>query len=163
MAAEAVSRMGRVGPKQESGGNPDRDRGTTGGRDSIGEVQAEARIGGRKIDVEIVSSARNDGDDSGISYDNSPREAKGCLESLITLVLVLLAIGFPMYLVVMGFAGGKVPILGIEFEGSLGEGFLALAASPVIFFLILFLSVFIPGRARRIRMKRESRSDSRYR
>lgn len=155
--------MGFIGSKKEGGDNPERARGFAGKRNDGSDREAEARIGGRTVEVEILSKDGRREADSSTTYDDSPRAERGCLESLLTFLLVLTAFGFPIYLVVMAFAGGRVPVLGIEFEGSLGEGFLALAASPVIFFLILLLSVFIPGRARRIRMKRESRSDSRYR
>lgn len=155
--------MGFIGSKKEGGESPERARGHAGKRADGNEREAEARIGGRTIEVEILSKDDGRKSDSNTTYDDSPRAGIGCLESLLTFLLVVTAFGFPIYLVVMAFAGGRVPVLGIEFEGSLGEGFLALAASPVIFFLILFLGVFIPGRARRIRMKRESQSDSRYR
>src|SRR5690606_33431803 len=66
----------------------------------------------------------------------------GCFGILVMLLIFLFAVSFPIYLVIIGFVGGHVPVLDIRFDGSIGEGLLAMLAAPVLFFVLLIPLAF---------------------
>jgi hypothetical protein len=136
--------MGRVGPKSEDGaGESGADRRdikvVVGVPISKDEERTRSRTGGASINSVTVESS-----------------SMGCLGMLIVLAIFLFAVSFPIYLVVMGFAGGHVPVLDIQFDGSIGEGLLTLLAAPVLFVVLLIPLAFVRGmKRRRIKVSRD--------